>query len=260
MYSGMTKVRDMTADLEITRLREGGGKGFEKVFAFLRERLLAGSLRPGDRLIPERDLAAQLGVSRPILREALRALTVLGVVEIRDRVGTIVRRPDPSVLNDFFTFAFAQQSDVVDDVMQARIAIECQAVRLAAERATVSDFEKLHRALARIVETIDDPDGGSAADFDFHRAIVNAGKSETLIVLHNSLSGILMRSHRGRRELLQVFGSMKTYLIEDHRRIFDAIVGRDPEHAERVLREHFAIGDDFRRRAAIGESEARSAS
>ena len=245
----------MTADLEITRLRESGGKGFEKVFAFLRERLLA-----GDRLIPERDLAAQLGVSRPILREALRALTVLGVVEIRDRVGTIVRRPDPSVLNDFFTFAFAQQSDVVDDVMQARIAIECQAVRLAAERATVSDFERLQQALARIVETIDDPDGGSAADFDFHRAVVNAGKSETLIVLHNSLSGILMRSHRGRRELLQVFDSMKTYLIEDHRRIFDAIVGRDPEHAERVLREHFAIGDDFRRRAAIGESEARSAS
>jgi DNA-binding FadR family transcriptional regulator len=260
MQSGMTKVRDMTADLEITRLRDSGGKGFEKVFAFLRERLLAGSLRPGDRLIPERDLAAQLGVSRPILREALRALTVLGLVEIRDRVGTIVRRPDPAVLNDFFTFAFAQQSDVVDDVMQARIAIECQAVRLAAERATVSDFEKLQQALARIVETINDPDGGSAADFDFHRAVVNAGKSETLIVLHNSLSGILMRSHRGRRELLQVFDSMKTYLIEDHRRIFDAIVGRDPEHAERVLREHFAIGDDFRRRAAIGESDARSAS
>ena len=54
----------MTADLEITRLRESGGKGFEKVFAFLRERLLAGSMRPGDRLIPERDLAAQLGVWR----------------------------------------------------------------------------------------------------------------------------------------------------------------------------------------------------
>lgn len=260
MHSGLTKVRNMTGDLEITRLGESGGKGFEKVFAFLRERLLAGSLRPGDRLIPERDLAAQLGVSRPILREALRALTVLGVVEIRDRVGTIVRRPDLSVLNDFFTFAFAQQSDVVDDVMQARIAIECQAVRLAAERATVSDFERLQHALARIVETIDDPDGGSAADFEFHRAVVNAGKSETLIVLHNSLSGILMRSHRDRRELLQVFDSMKSYLIEDHRRIFDAIVGRDPEHAERVLREHFAIGDDFRRRAAIGESDARSAS
>src|ERR1700709_269168 len=103
--------------MEITRLNDGS-KGFEKVFAFLRDRLLAGSLRPGDRLIPERELAAQLGVSRPIVREALRALTVLGVVEIRDRVGTIVRRPDVSVLNDFFTFALSQQADFLDDIME----------------------------------------------------------------------------------------------------------------------------------------------
>jgi DNA-binding FadR family transcriptional regulator len=248
----------VTADLEITRDGEGG-KGFEKVFAFLRERLLKGSLRPGDRLVPERDLAAQLGVSRPIVREALRALTVLGVVEIRGRLGTIVRRPDLSVLNDFFTFALAQQADIIDDVMQARIAIECQAIRLAAERATVSDFEKLQRALARIVDTIDDPDAGAVADFEFHRTVVSAGKSETLIVLYSSMSGILQHSHRGRRDLLKVFDTMKTYLIEDHRRIFDAIVGRDPEHAERVLRQHLAIGDDFRRRAAIGEVDRRSA-
>src|SRR6476646_2006799 len=103
----------MTADLEITRLGESGGKGFEKVFAFLRERLLAGSLRPGDRLIPERDLAAQLGVSRPILREALRALTVMGAVEIQSRVGTIVRQPDVSVLGDFFAYSLAQQKGVI---------------------------------------------------------------------------------------------------------------------------------------------------
>jgi DNA-binding FadR family transcriptional regulator len=247
----------MTADLEITRLGESGSKGFEKVFAFLRERLLAGSLRPGDRLIPERELAAQLGVSRAILREALRALTVLGVVEIRDRVGTVVRRPDVSVLNDFFTFAMAQQAHIIDDVMQARIAIECQAIRLAAERATVSDFERLQSALQLIAETIDDADAGGAADFDFHRAIVVASKSETLIVLHDSMSGILMRSHKGRRELLQVFDTMKAFLINDHRRIFDAIVARDPENADKVLREHFAIGEDFRHRAAIGEGGRR---
>ena len=66
--------------MEVNRAAEGE-KGFEKVFAFLRERLLAGSLKPGDRLISERELATLLGVSRPIVREALRALTVLGIVE-----------------------------------------------------------------------------------------------------------------------------------------------------------------------------------
>lgn len=240
----------MTETFEITRVDEQGGKGFEKVFAFLRERLLAGALKPGDRLIPERELAAQLGVSRPILREALRALTVLGIVEIRDRVGTIVRRPDISVLNDFFTFALAHRADLMDDIVQARVAVECQSIRLAAERASVSDLERLQAALRRIEATIDDADLGALADYDFHHAIVQASGSETLRVLYDSMSAVLKRSHVDRRHLVRIF-DMRTYLIEDHKRVFDAIVSGDPEIADRSLREHFAIGDEFRRKLAI---------
>lgn len=245
--------------MEIRRTAEGE-KGFEKVFAFLRERLLAGSLKPGDRLISERELASQLGVSRPIVREALRALTMLGIVEIRDRIGTVVTRPDISVLNDFFTFALAQQAGMVDDVMQARIAIECQAIRLACERASIADFERLQRVLARITETIDEADAGGMADFEFHREIVLASRSETLVVLHNSMAGLLTHTHRTRRELVQAFPSMKTYLIDDHKRIFEAVVARDPERADATLRKHFEIGDEYRRRAVIGEKESRKLS
>ena len=243
----------MNQPIEITRTEGSGGKGFEKVFAFLRGRLLAGALKPGDRLIPERDLAAQLGVSRPTVREALRALTVLGLVEIKDRVGTVVRRPDVSVLNDFFAFAIAQATDVVEDVMQARIAIECQAIRLAAERASVADFERLGAALARIAPTIDDPEAGAQADYEFHRAIVRASRSDTLGVLYDSMAEVLMTSHVGRRRTLDAFGEIRTYLIEDHRRLFQAVVARDPERADALLREHFAIGDEFRRQAAVGD-------
>jgi GntR family transcriptional regulator, transcriptional repressor for pyruvate dehydrogenase complex len=245
--------------MELTRASEGR-KGFEKVFAFLRERLLAGSLKPGDRLISERELASQLGASRPIVREALRALTVLGIVEIRDRVGTVVTRPDVSVLNDFFAFALAQQTDMRDDVMQARVAIECQAIRLACERAGMSDFERLRRALVEIEKTIDEADAGGIADFEFHRMIVLASRSETLTVMHNSIGGLLTHSHRSRRELVQSCPSMKTYLIEDHRRIFEAIVARDPEKADATLRKHFEIGDEYRRRAIVGEIDNRQAS
>jgi DNA-binding FadR family transcriptional regulator len=237
-----------------------GQKGFEKVFAFLRERLLAGSLKPGDRLISERELASLLGVSRPIVREALRALTVLGIVEIRDRIGTVVTRPNVSVLNDFFTFALAQQADMVEDVMQARVAIECQAIRLACERANIADFERLQRTLASIEQTIDEADAGGMADFDFHRSIVVSSHSETLTVLHNSMAGLLTHSHRSRRELVQAFPSMKTYLIHDHRRIFEAVIARDPERADETLRKHFAIGDEYRRRAVVGDMDKTSAS
>jgi DNA-binding FadR family transcriptional regulator len=245
--------------MEFKRAAEGE-KGFQKVFAFLRDRLIAGSLKPGDRLVSERELATQLGVSRPLVREALRALTMLGIVEIRDRIGTVVTRPDVSVLNDFFTFALAQQADMVDDVMQARIAIECQAVRLACERASIADFERLQRTLAKISETIDEADTGGMADFEFHRAIVLASHSETLAVLHNSMAGLLTHSHRSRRELVQAFPSMKTYLIDDHKRIFDAIVARDPERSDTTLRRHFAIGDEYRRRAVVGQKDSRQIS
>jgi GntR family transcriptional regulator, transcriptional repressor for pyruvate dehydrogenase complex len=245
--------------MELKRAAEGE-RGFQKVFAFLRDRLIAGSLKPGDRLVSERELATQLGVSRPLVREALRALTMLGIVEIRDRIGTVVTRPDVSVLNDFFTFAMAQQADMVDDVMQARIAIECQAVRLACERASIADFEHLQRALAKISETIDEADAGGMADFEFHQSIVLASHSETLAVLHNSMAGLLTHSHRSRRELVQAFPSMKTYLIDDHKRIFDAIVARDPERADTTLRRHFAIGDEYRRRAVVGQKDSRQIS
>src|SRR5665647_220239 len=129
------------------------GRGFAKVFSFLRQRLLEGTIRSGDRLVPERDLAAQLGVSRPIVREALRALSMIGVVEIRGRVGTIVRKPDISVLGDFFAFSLAQQPDIIDDVMQVRIGLECQAIRLACRNATTSDIERFRVALEAIEST-----------------------------------------------------------------------------------------------------------
>lgn len=222
--------------------------GFEKVFAFLRELLLNGTIRPGERLLSERELCVRLGVSRPILREALRALAMLGVVEIRQGAGTIVRRPDASMLGDFFAFATAQHATLVEDVMQARIAIECQAIRLACTRATLADFDALRLALADIAATIDDPDAGGAADHRFHSALVSSARSDTLSTLYAAITALLLRSHRDRRELMTGVADGRAYLIEHHRLIYDTLAGGDPRRADEILREHFAIGDDYRRR------------
>jgi DNA-binding FadR family transcriptional regulator len=244
----------MSAVPKITRAEEAGVKGVDRVLAFVRERLLEGSIRPGDTLIPERELAAQLSVSRPVLREGLRALAAIGVVEIRDRIGTIVRRPDVSVLGDFFSFALAQGADIIDDVMEARVAIECQAIRLACRRAGISDFERIRTALDRVESTIDDPVEGGRADFDFHAALVRASKSDTLMNLYQAMSALLMRSHLSRRELVNVQEGLKAYLLADHRRILEALVARDEQRADDVLRRHFEIGNEYRRQAAVSHA------
>jgi len=225
--------------------------GYERVVAFLREQLLSGKLKTGDCLLPERELAVRLGVGRPVLREALRALAMIGAVEIRHGVGTIVKRPDVSTLGDFFTFALAQQADVVDDIMQARVAIEHHAIRVACRRGGQGDFDLLAERLQVIVETINDPDKGGLADFQFHEAIVRAAGSPTLMSLYGSISALMMRSHLDRREKIIRVEGIEGFLIDHHRKIYDAIIARDAAKADDLLTRHFEIGADFRRKATL---------
>lgn len=237
--------------MQISRENTENISGYDRVVKFLREQLLSGALKAGDSLLPERDLSARLGVSRPVLREALRALAMIGAVEIRHGVGTVVTKPDVSILGEFFTFVLAHQPNVVDDVMQARIAIERQAIRLACRRATQSDYDRLAACLSEIVETIHSPEAGGLADFRFHETIVNASGSPTLINIYQSISVLMHRSHLDRREqIIQVEG-IEEFLIDHHRAIFAAIVERNEDKADELLGRHFEIGADFRRRATI---------
>ena len=223
------------------------------VFDFLRAQLLDGTISKGDRLLSERELALQLGVSRPVVREALRALSMLGVVEIRERLGTVVRQPDASVLGDVFAFSLAQASDAVDDAMQARIALECQAIRLACQRATTADIERIRVALDAIEATADDTASGSLADFDFHLALVRASKSEILIQIYSAIANLLTRSHRNRRQLMehQQNTNLMKAVVEDHRHLLEMVIAGDEDLADKALRMHFHIGDDLRRQRAL---------
>lgn len=237
--------------MEIKREITENCSGHDRVVKFLREQLLSGVLKAGDSLLPERELSAKLGVSRPVLREALRALAMIGAVEIRHGIGTVVTKPDVSLFGEFFTFVLAHQPNVVDDVMQARIAIERQAIRLACRRGTQSDYDRLADCLREISETIHVPESGGRADFRFHETIVSASGSPTLISIYQSISVLMQRSHLDRREqIIQVEG-IEAFLIDHHRAIFAAIVERDEDKADELLSRHFEIGADFRRRATI---------
>ncbi|MDS1141237.1 FadR/GntR family transcriptional regulator [Pusillimonas sp. SM2304] len=239
----------MTTKLERIVRPQETKQGYEKVFLFLREKLLGGALRPGDLLLPERELAEQLEVSRPVVREALRALAMVGVVDIRERVGTFVKKPDVSVLGDIFAFTLAQDGGVIEDIMQARVAIECQAIRLACQRITPKDLEEVSQALLRIKETIDSPDEGGDADFEFHSAIVRASKSDTLISMYTAMRPLFIRLHKERRAVVQTDPALKPQIIDDHRKIFRALAERDAESADEQLRIHFQIGDERRYQA-----------
>lgn len=226
-------------------------KGTGRVFAYFREAILAGRLKPGDRLPAERELAQQLGVGRPLLRESMRSLAMLGMLDIRHGSGAYVGRARLSVLSDLFSFCLAQEQNVLDDVMQARIAIECQAIRLACDRATDSDIGRIGRCLTTLMDTLHDPERGAEADYQFHVALVEASHSQSLIILYRGISDLLKRSHVERRRVTYKARAVVDDLVESHRRVFLAIVEGDVEVAEQRLREHFTIGDELRRKSII---------
>ncbi|MBI3196027.1 MAG: FadR family transcriptional regulator [Rhodospirillales bacterium] len=242
----------MTTLIDIVRPNAGEAPGGAiRVFTFFRDRLLSGELKAGDRLLAERELALALGVSRPVLREALRSLAMLGLLDIQHGRGAFVRAADASVLGQALTLCLAPQPNILDDVLQARIAIECQAIRLACERASERDLQAIADVLDALVASLDEPELGGRADHAFHLAIVRASGSGSLMKIHEAISPLLIRSHVERRR--DTFGepAITSRLVDAHRAVFLSLARRDPDQAERALREHFLIGDDLRRRKLI---------
>ena len=247
----------MTQAIRITQQAGAHEDGYDRVLSFLRDELMSGRLKSGDRLLPERDLASALGVSRPVIREALTALSTLGAVEIRRGYGTVVREPNFTALADYFSLVLAQQAGAVDDVMQARIAIERQAIRLACTRALAPDLDRLSQALQAIKETIDDPAQGGAADFNFHSMIVAAAHSPALSSVYAAVAKLLQASHLERRKVIASVPQVDAYLIDHHEAVLEAIRRGHPVEADALLTEHFEIGANLRADAAAADAQGR---
>ncbi|KKB12171.1 hypothetical protein VE25_08965 [Devosia geojensis] len=238
-------------DAKLKRGEDEKVRHYDKVFAFLREQLISGALKAGDRLLPERDLALSLGVSRPVVREVLRALAAIGVVEIRHGFGSVVRKPDFRELGDIFTLMLAQQDDVVEDILEARIAIERQAIRLACRRSNSADIAQLSARLGDIETTLHDAAAGADADFAFHAAMVAAAHAPMLESLYAGIAALLRRSHFERRVRITKLPELETYVAEHHRQLLAAIIERDEALAEELIVSHFSIGSSLGRRSMI---------
>lgn len=192
----------------------------ELVFESLREAIISGQLRPGERLM-EIQLAEEMGVSRTPVREAIRKLELEGLVAMIPRKGAYV--------------AGLSLKDIVD-VFEIRGALEGLAAELAAERITDEELEELERYLVKIAEAIekDDLEKVVANDTDFHSLLYQASRNQRLSQIINNLREQIQRF---RTTSLSYPGRMKTAL-EEHRKIVEAISARDGELASKLAHEH----------------------
>ncbi len=221
--------------------------------------LTSGELEPGSRLPIEKDLAAQLGVSRGSLREGVRALAALGVLETRQGDGTYVTSLDPGILLSPLGFlADLHQPVHIADMLAVRRVLETESVALAATRVTDDDLSELDRVLG-VVDTIleSEPDMDLEAfihaDTEFHRLIARASGTRPLAAIIDTLVGRTFRARLWRA--ISHRGSVRETQAE-HRAILDELLRRDPERARIRMATHLLGVEQFSAAHADEDPEA----
>jgi DNA-binding FadR family transcriptional regulator len=198
-----------------------------------------GRLAPGERLPPEKELAAMFGVGRSTIREALTALEILGLVDIKTGLGIFVCDTGPSV-NYREVDQVLASSTSPSEIFEARMAVEPILARFAAHRATQEDIEDMRRTLDKC-DSLSQHDLESFEELDraFHMLVARSAGNEALYKFAESINSERTGKMWGglKRKSLKKEGRMKKYKKE-HRDIFNAICDRDTELAEQLTKKH----------------------
>lgn len=206
----------------------------------LEQRMLEGSLKPGDQLPPERELAAELGVSRSSVREAIQKLVLRGMLYARQGEGTFVTDRLDSGFSDPWEEMLRDHPSVREDLLEFRHLLEAKAAECAANRATDADRVRIMGCLELLEDSFlgDNLETQVDRDLAFHQAIAEASHNAIIGHLTASLHK-LMREHiqKNLSELMRLPEARELLRLQ-HRRVWAGISSSDPEGAKDAAAEH----------------------
>jgi len=254
----------MPPDNDDRPVRESEGST-EQVVSYVRNLIERGELRPGHRLPAERDLATHIGVSRPTVRAGLRALAAMGVVQSRHGSGTFIPSGPPSLGTEALSFLAALHGFTRDEMYEARRILEVGAAGLAAERATHEQIATLAEEVAGMFASMDDPRVFLVHDINFHRAVAAASGNPIVASIVEMVSALYYE--RRRDTAIRASDRDLKDAADMHRRIYQAIRGRDADAARNAMHTHLVQAsahqaqepaeiESTRAAAAVGRSRA----
>ncbi len=209
----------------------------EQVTAHLRSAVLGGAFQPGDRLPSENTLAAELGVSRTVVREALARLKQDGLVESRHGIGAIVRSVQKQRAFRLDDMAGADIGDL-GQLFELRVILEVEVALLAAERRSEQQLQALGVCIAAMAAAVRDGNDGTAPDVAFHQELAEASANHYLADLMRFLSDKLVdqirtaRSHTGQQR------GLPERVQREHESIYEAVRRQEPREAGAAVLAH----------------------
>jgi len=192
------------------------------------------SIKPGDRLPPERELSEMLGVSRPSLREALKAMQMMNIVDIRHGAGTYVKRLEPESVVEHLNIVLTLDNTLYKEIYDTRLIFECASARMAAENITDELIEEIESNLDRAEAAVDNPLAFLELDYELHRLVSGASGNRIISVFVETINKLNLALRNKTNDIL----SVRQNTIKDHKEIFEALKARDAARAERAMKTH----------------------
>jgi GntR family transcriptional repressor for pyruvate dehydrogenase complex len=201
----------------------------------IRNLISQGKLKPGDRLLPERELIREFDVSRPSLREALNSLITMGFLEIKGK-RTFIKSVASESMQNPLSLLLKADTQKIFDLIEVRKAIEAWGAFLAAQRATEEDIKQLENIIEEMREAFEKGQSWEKQDADFHLGLAQATHNTIQTHIMSTIYDLLMES------MAKVFKdrSKVKKLVDHHQRIFNAIKNHAPDKAREKTLEHLS--------------------
>jgi GntR family transcriptional repressor for pyruvate dehydrogenase complex len=210
---------------------------YEQMASQIKERIVRNEIKVGELLPNERDLAIQFGVSRTVVREAIKSLEKERLVQVRHGRGTfVINRSQQAVRDSLNTLISFDQSDDLENLLEVRTLLEPGIAELAAKRATVEQIAALKATIEAMDAAMDDAEKYIAADNDFHLILARATGNDLLMNLVEPIVGLLTQQ---RKKIFLVNGGTQRGQVH-HKKILDAIQEHKKENARLAMIQHLA--------------------
>jgi GntR family transcriptional repressor for pyruvate dehydrogenase complex len=221
-------------------------KIYEEIVEQIKQLMADGNLKPGDKLLSERELAERLQVSRASVREAIRSLEMMAFVEIKPGDGTFVRSQNTDdIILPLAMFLAVEKSSLLD-MFEIRRIFETATASMAAERASEEEVDQIRIAVENMNESINFHDSEKGEEYDtvFHYAIAEATHNGLLIRLYRTISEDFSRAISAARRQLYIDEHNPQIILDQHRKIFEAIKNHNPQAAAGAMLEHLSYAEE----------------
>jgi GntR family transcriptional repressor for pyruvate dehydrogenase complex len=211
-----------------------------QVVNHIRAMIEDGSLKPGEKIPPEREFAQKLKISRASLRTGIGYMAAMGIMKVRHGVGTFIAEGPPEIGKSSLGLLGALHGFKSWQMFESRLLLEGKMAALAAERGKEEHFTLLAEEVAEMYATIDDPEEYLIHDVRFHRTIASASGNPILASLMETITSAL---YDGRRKTVGLTRSLKDS-ADVHREIYRAIRTRNSKEAQRLMERHIQSAKD----------------